>query len=216
VAGNRGQARFWLEWDTTALDATFLSSRPKRGGEPALSEVEGDLLFLFCPSDLTAANKSHRPPLCHPERTRISYLTAQPAVTYAALRKESRMKSTEATVFDRKSGGAEGPAVRPGSRTKVSVPLVPPQNRHPACPGLPWERSAPQIDRVTQRLWRGVEEPVLSVVEGTSAAPIYPMLLGAFRPLQPDHRICFSGTIVVVPRRATYSRGERSKLRQTL
>jgi hypothetical protein len=34
------------------------------------------------------------------------------------------MKSTEGTVFDRKSGGGEGPAVRPGSRTKVSVPLV--------------------------------------------------------------------------------------------
>src|ERR1700733_6738286 len=41
------------------------------------------------------------------------------------------MKSAEATVFDRKSGAAEGPAVRPGSRTKVSVPLVLPQNRHP-------------------------------------------------------------------------------------
>src|SRR3984885_6838238 len=41
------------------------------------------------------------------------------------------MKSTEATVFDRKSGAAEGPAVRPGSRTKISVPLVLPQNRHP-------------------------------------------------------------------------------------
>jgi hypothetical protein len=52
------------------------------------------------------------PPLCHPERTQISYFTALPAATYAALRKESRMKSTEATVFDRKSGGAEGPAVR--------------------------------------------------------------------------------------------------------
>ena len=26
---------------------------------------------------------------------------------------------------------AEASAVRPGSRTKVSVPLVPPQNRHP-------------------------------------------------------------------------------------
>src|ERR1700728_319483 len=76
-------------------------------------------------------NKSHRPPLCHPERTRISYFTALPAATYAALRKESRMKSAEATVFDRKSGAAEGPAVRPGSRTKVSVPLVLPQNRHP-------------------------------------------------------------------------------------
>jgi hypothetical protein len=44
------------------------------------------------------------------------------------------MKSTEATVFDRKSGGTEGSAVRPGSRTKVSVPLVLPQEfeeKHP-------------------------------------------------------------------------------------
>jgi hypothetical protein len=40
--------------------------------------------------------------------------------------------------------------VRPGSRTKVSVPLVLPQNRHP-------ERSASPIDRVIHRLWRGVE-----------------------------------------------------------
>src|ERR1700733_15679366 len=115
-------------------------------------------------------------PLCHPERTRISYFTAPPAATYAALRKESRMKSTEATLFDRKSGAAEGPAaapagnsiclslgirsaVRPGSRTKVSVPSVFPQNRHPACPGLPWERSASPMDLVIQRLWRGVEGP---------------------------------------------------------
>jgi hypothetical protein len=69
----------------------------------------------------------------------------------------------------------EGPAVRPGSRTKVSVPLVLSQNRHP-------ERSASPIDRVTQRLWRGVEEPVLSVAEGTSAVLILSMLFGAFRP----------------------------------
>jgi hypothetical protein len=141
------------------IDFHVKSSRLKR------SEV--DLLCLFCPSDLTAPNKSHHPPLviptrnsCHValdraacapfrkerrmkhisstnlnrnpgERTRISYFTALPAVTDAALRKESRMKFTEATVFDRKSGGAEGPAVRPGSRTKVPAPLVLPQNRHP-------------------------------------------------------------------------------------
>jgi hypothetical protein len=37
--------------------------------------------------------------------------------------------------------------VRPGSRTKVSILLVLPQTRHP-------ERSASQIDRVTQRLAR--------------------------------------------------------------
>ena len=72
-----------------------------------------------------------KPSLCHPERTQISYFTALPAATYAALLKEGRMKFTEARDFDRKSGGGEGSAVRPGSRTKVSVPLVLLQNRHP-------------------------------------------------------------------------------------
>ena len=61
----------------------------------------------------------------------------------------------------------EGPA--------VSL-LVLPRNRHP-------ERSASQIDRVTQRLWRVVEEPVLSVAEGTSAALSYPCCSELF-----DHR----------------------------
>ena len=50
---------------------------------------------------------------------------------------------------------------------------APHQNRHPACPGVPWERSASQIYRKQSALWRGVEEPVLSVAEGTPA-----MLLG--------------------------------------
>jgi hypothetical protein len=54
---------------------------------------------------LTAPNKSHHPPLVIPSELRISYFAALPAATYAALRKESRMKSTEAMVFDRKFGG---------------------------------------------------------------------------------------------------------------
>src|SRR5580658_7109010 len=107
-------------------------------------KINGCVIPPFLSIRLTNLQVSGRPPLCHPERTRISYLTALPAATYAALRKESRMTSTEATAFDRKSGGAEGPAVRPRSRTKVSVPLVLPQNRHPEC-------SASPIDRVTQR-----------------------------------------------------------------
>ena len=70
--------------------------------------------------------------------------------------------------------------MRPGSRTKVSVPLVLPQNRHP-------DRSASQIDHVTQCLWRVVEEPVLSGVEGTSAMLIVPTLFGAYQPPNPPH-----------------------------
>jgi hypothetical protein len=78
----------------------------------------------LCPSTSNYVKVVHCPKLCHPERTRISYFTALPAATYAALREESRMKSTEAMVFDRKSGGAEGPAVRPSLKqlpTKLST-----------------------------------------------------------------------------------------------
>jgi hypothetical protein len=55
----------------------------------------------------------------------------------------------------------------------------PPQSRHP-------ERSAARIYRVTDGLWRGVEEPVLSVAEGTPAMLILPMLFGAFPPPMPE------------------------------
>jgi hypothetical protein len=48
----------------------FLSSRPERSGEPALSEVEGDLRVPFCPSELMAPHKSHHPQLVIPERSR--------------------------------------------------------------------------------------------------------------------------------------------------
>ena len=47
------------------------------------------------------------PPLCHPERTRISYFTALTGATYVVLPKENRMQLTEAATLDRKSGGAE-------------------------------------------------------------------------------------------------------------
>jgi hypothetical protein len=52
----------------------------------------------------------------------------QPRVWFSA--GENRMKSANAVKINRKSGVAEGSAVRPGSRTKVSLPLVLPQNRH--------------------------------------------------------------------------------------
>jgi hypothetical protein len=106
------------------------SSSFKQIGHPDRSEAQGPAVS-FSSSDLTALNKSRHPPLCHPERTRIFYFAALPAATYAALRKESRMKSTEVTVLTGNLGAAEGSAVRPGSRTKISVPLVLPQTCHP-------------------------------------------------------------------------------------
>jgi hypothetical protein len=64
--------------------------------------------------------------------------------------------------------------VRPDSRTKVSVPLVLPQTRHP-------ERSASQIDCVIQRL--GAESKDLGGAYLTHAAR-------SFRPPKPDNWIC--------------------------
>jgi hypothetical protein len=52
-----------------------------------------------------------RPFLCHPERSRISYLTALTGATYVVLPKENHIQLTEATTLDRKSGEAEGSAV---------------------------------------------------------------------------------------------------------
>jgi hypothetical protein len=60
-----------------------------------------------------ATNPSSKPTstFCHPERTRISYLTALTSATYVVLPKENHTQSTEAATLDRKSGGAEGSAV---------------------------------------------------------------------------------------------------------
>src|SRR5882757_10658046 len=54
-------------------------------------------------------------PFCHPERTRVSYLTDLTRAACVVLSKENHMRLTEAATCDRKSGEAEGSAVRPGS-----------------------------------------------------------------------------------------------------
>jgi hypothetical protein len=50
-------------------------------------------------------------PLCHPERTRISYYAAPEMATCAAFIEESRMKFADPAKLDRKSGEVEGSAV---------------------------------------------------------------------------------------------------------
>jgi hypothetical protein len=68
--------------------------------------------------------------------------------------------------------------VRPASRTKVSVPLVFPQNRHP-------ERSAlTDLSRDTALVARSRRTP---------AVLILPMLLGAFQPPSPHRAAFFPG-----------------------
>jgi hypothetical protein len=63
---------------------------------------------------LLSSNRSlwkRRPPLCHPERTRISYYAAPKMTSFAAFIKESRMSFAEPIALNRKSGAAEGSAV---------------------------------------------------------------------------------------------------------
>jgi hypothetical protein len=49
-----------------ATPPSFTGNSGERSGEPALSGVEGDLLFLLCPSNLTAPNKVTALPLVIP------------------------------------------------------------------------------------------------------------------------------------------------------
>jgi len=77
-----------------------------------------------------------RSPLCHPERTRISYFTALTGATDVVLLKENHMRLIEAAILDRKSGGAEGPAVRLSSKQTLRE-LAPP-------PPLPYNRDSYQ------------------------------------------------------------------------
>jgi hypothetical protein len=57
--------------------------------------------------------RSHSPLLfVIPKRTRISYLTALTGAAYVVLTKENHMRLFEAAIIDRKSGEAEGSAVR--------------------------------------------------------------------------------------------------------
>jgi hypothetical protein len=58
-----------------------------------------------------AANYNEDKKVTDSERSRISYLAALTGATYVVLPKENHMQLAEATTLDRKSGGAEGPAV---------------------------------------------------------------------------------------------------------
>src|SRR5450631_81252 len=63
--------------------------------------------FERCLGSATALSLQRPSPFCHPERTRISYLTALTGATYVVLPKENHIQLAEATSLDRKSGGAD-------------------------------------------------------------------------------------------------------------
>jgi hypothetical protein len=65
------------------------------------------------------------PSPCHPERTRISYLSALAAIAYVVLLKENHMLLAEAAALDRKSGIAEGSAVPRAPRGTVFTEPLP-------------------------------------------------------------------------------------------
>jgi hypothetical protein len=83
--------------EAVTLIFTVKSSNFERKCHPDRSEV--------CPSDLTALNKSHHPPLVIP--TRISCHVALDRAACAPFRKDRRMKCINVTNLNRKSGGAQ-------------------------------------------------------------------------------------------------------------
>ncbi len=90
-----------------------------------------DLLFLFCPSNLTAPSKSHHPPLVIPSAAEFPATLLRDTSTCAVFRRRKPHEARQRHQHQQEIRQAEGSAVRPGSSTKVSVPLVLPQNRHP-------------------------------------------------------------------------------------
>jgi len=144
--------------------------------------VEGPAVS-FCPSDLTAPNKSHRPPLCHPERTRISCHAALDTAACAVFRRkkphEVRQRQQDQqeiwgsrgicsfTFGHSNYAGGESP---PGSVSTVanrrSLRYATPDFLSRLVALAPFMRLSSlkaahvAIDCVPQRLWRGVEVPV--------------------------------------------------------
>ena len=97
------------------FDRAVMGLRPTQGDEKRL---------LFSNRSLW----KRRPPLCHPERTRISYYAAPKMTSFAAFIKESRMSFAEPIGLNRKSGAAEGSAVPRtflGNVFRQSVPGFP-------------------------------------------------------------------------------------------
>jgi hypothetical protein len=82
-----------------------LLRQPSYPSAAVLSFGNGPLLLA------TALSLQQPSPICHPERTRISYFTGLIGATCVVLPKENHMPLTEAATLDRKSGGAEGSAV---------------------------------------------------------------------------------------------------------
>jgi hypothetical protein len=109
------QAKTGLEWGTQpslpvkqADHSSDRMDRKKPQVPPLRFAPVGMTNWFECRDAGTQTELSSRP-----ERTRISYIAAPPKATYAAFRKESRMKFANANKLNRKSGGSvvQGPAV---------------------------------------------------------------------------------------------------------
>jgi hypothetical protein len=93
--------------------------RPTQGDEKRLGSATTlygavALSFVIPKRSRGICSSFHQPPMLQledelssrPKRTQISYLAALATTTYAAFRRERRMKFASANKFHRKSGGA--------------------------------------------------------------------------------------------------------------
>jgi hypothetical protein len=123
-------------WCSVEAPPYPLSSRAK----PRDLQFSGPVMEMFSDPSTEVSSRLSRPAV-GPERTRISRYAAPDEAAYAPFRKEGRMNCNNAIKSNRKSGIAKWRDLlysQPlaGAEWKCHLPLC-----HPACPGLPWERS---------------------------------------------------------------------------
>ncbi len=98
-------------------------AHPTRCFQPSPQNRHPERCDFFIRAKMMAIDAERRPPsatvlslqppspICHPDRTRISYFTALASDAYVVLLKENHMQLIEVATLDRKSGAGEGPAV---------------------------------------------------------------------------------------------------------
>jgi hypothetical protein len=87
------------------------------------SVVEGPAVS-FCPSDLTAPNKSHALPFVIPSEAEFPATLLRNTSTCAVFRRRKPHEARQRQQYQQEIRQSEGSAVRPGSRPKVWVSLV--------------------------------------------------------------------------------------------
>jgi hypothetical protein len=111
VAGNRGQAVLWLEWDNGSRCATSRLPHPPKRNKKSTERLHGRIRFHGRPREKLQIREAGALSAEYPTQaqkrglTRISCTWHQATAACAAFVEESRMKFINANKLHRKSGG---------------------------------------------------------------------------------------------------------------